>query len=135
MAAYSFNKQFVSAIHDRTKTGTIRAFRAAPSRNARDGEAIQIYTGMRTKYVTLQGRAICQQAKLVWLNLGDGAVYYPNQDNRLHLEDELNIFAVADGFKDWDCLCQFWRENHKGIRAFEGVHILWGSTFVPAEAR
>ena len=135
MVAYSFNKQFVAAIHDRTKTGTIRAFRAAPSRHAQLDERVQIYTGMRTKYVTLQGYALCRKAHLVFLHLGEGSVYYPNQDNLLREEDELNTFAVADGFKDWDCLCQFWHETHRGIRSFEGVHIVWGSTFVPAEAR
>jgi len=56
MVAYSFKAQFREPILAGTKRQTIRADR---KRHARLGEALQLYTGMRTRQCKLIGRATC----------------------------------------------------------------------------
>lgn len=48
MAAYNFQKRFATLIESGDKNHTIR--RIGKRRHASPGEAIQLYTGMRTKF-------------------------------------------------------------------------------------
>ncbi len=130
MVAYSFNKRFVAPILDGTKIGTIRKQR---KRHARAAEWVQLYTGMRTKYCARIGSGVCQSARPIILSLDDAGVFYRDAMESIRDADDLDAFAVADGFADWDHLDAFWRVSHPGVAVFEGTHIVWGYTFAPAE--
>ena len=131
MVAYSFNPQFAKPVLQGTKVGTIRRLRKAPSRLARSGEPIQIYTGMRTKYCRRIGLATCISVRVIWLSVKGDSVFYPSDTDRIYRSDDLEAFAVADGFPSWRDLTEFWEKTHPGVSEFEGVHIVWGDTFVP----
>lgn len=124
MVAYSFKKQFAEPILAGTKRQTIRADR---KRHARPGEEMQLYTGMRTKYCRLIGRVWCQSVRPIslcldapkafirWENGGAETIYPLGMDE----------FAKCDGFRDWQEMRKFWRDNHPDVDVFEGVIIRW----------
>lgn len=131
MVAYSFQKEFVSPSLAGTKIGTIRGLRMRPSRHARPGEQLQHYTGMRTKYCAPFGRSTCQSTRLILLAIREGSVHYPASTETISDEAKLNIFAIGDGFANWDKLCEFWHRMHPDAAMFQGAHIIWGDSFVP----
>lgn len=102
MVAYNFRREFAPSIADGTKLQTIRAPRAR-SRHARPGEPIQLYTGMRTKscrkllpdpkYVAVLPVEITKAATIV-----DGVQLR---------EDQLEKFAIADGFSSIGAFLDF----------------------------
>jgi hypothetical protein len=102
-------------------TQTIRADR---KRHARDGEALQLYTAMRTRQCRLIGTAVCFGTVPIRIDLPDntvtvgGAVYSG--------WDKLDPFARQDGFDGWLSMREFWRTTH-GDGAFSGVLIRWGA--------
>jgi hypothetical protein len=120
MVAYSFRPQFVAPILGGTKRQTIRADR---KRHAREGEAIQLYTGMRTKYCRVIGTANCELVFPVTLDFAtdrvmtDGTVFRSSTN--------LDEFAHLDGFADWQSMRDFWRKNHAPLDVFSGVLIRW----------
>lgn len=138
MVAYSFKKQFGPPILAGTKAQTIRADR---KRHARPGEMVQLFTGMRTRQCRRLGEAICIAVERVCIvlprrrhppsiivNTMDGAflrgaTWLPT----------LNSFAQQDGFRNFDEMVAFWRENHPGQETFAGVLIRW-QPLVPADA-
>lgn len=137
MVAYSFAPQFIEPIHARTKLQTVRANRR---RHARVGEAIQLYTAMRTK----QCRKIVD-VDPVCIRLWDiriavdaserrviGAI---SLDGALLDRDEMEAFAQSDGFAaDADSsalrrMGEFWLKAHAHLGPdflFDGVCIRWG---------
>jgi hypothetical protein len=122
VVAYSFRPRFVEAIAQGAKRQTIRADR---KRHAQPGEELQLYTGMRTKQCRLIGRATCESVHHVSL------LPFRFQQGRVRVdgypERALDAFARRDGFADWDDLCDFWSEAHRGESGlFEGVLIKWG---------
>lgn len=118
MCAYSFQKRFVDPILSGIKRQTIRADR---KRHARPFEELQLYTGMRTKDCRLIARARCESITPITLSFihrgsvqVDGSPWY-----------DLDNFAVLDGFRDWDDLCAFWREQNGEPSEWSGVRITW----------
>jgi hypothetical protein len=132
MVAYSFQREFNQPIYDHTKIGTIRGFRAGNSRHARPGETVQLYNGLRTKYVHKLGIATCRKTLRILLDLREGVVFYPGDLETIKGNDEINRFAVRDGFKNWEKLVAFWEQKYRSIAVFEGAHIIWEETFLPA---
>lgn len=122
MVAYSFKARFAEPIITGDKRQTIRAYRR---RHARPGEELQLYTGMRTRQCRLIGHAICTDVQPVLIDVRCGAVYFPRSTDHIRDEAELNAFAVRDGFEDWEQMQAFWRKEHEGVAAFEGVLISW----------
>lgn len=133
MVAYSFKRQFVAPIQvglgtiERIpgteyapKRQTIRAYR---KRHARPGEEIQLYCGMRTKHCFLIGRARCTSVDGILLRFGIGKISVDNYP-AIREDDELDIFAQADGFKDFAEMAAFWHEEY-GQDHFEGIIIKW----------
>ena len=122
MVAYSFKQQFVAPILSGTKAQTIRADR---KRHAREGEELQLYTGMRTKQCRLIGRSTCLGAVPVTIDLPansvrvGGAIYQGWKS--------LDAFALQDGFDGWLSMREFWRENHSNTPVFSGILIRWCS--------
>lgn len=121
MVAYSFNKRFLQPIVDGTKRQTIRKSR---KRDARPGEELQLYVGMRTRYCELIGRATCSSVDAIELDFRDGreGVILGGEI----ILDDLDTFARRDGFEDWRDLRQFWRHAHPGVLYFNGIIVQWG---------
>ena len=120
MVAYSFKRQFAAPIVAGTKAQTIRADR---KRHAHAGEALQLYTGMRTLQCKLVGRAICQGVIPIKIDLTENCIDLGG--NILGGWGALDPFARSDGFDGWLSMTCFWRENHPDTPVFSGVLILW----------
>lgn len=137
MVAYSFAPQFVDPIQARTKLQTVRGNRR---RHARPGEAVQLYTGMRTKQCRkiIDFDPICvglTDIRIIVdpahsLLISDMAI-----DGHYRTVDEMEAFARADGFAaDAEAsalrrMGEFWVKAHniKGdFFRFDGVCIRWG---------
>lgn len=138
MVAYSFKKQFAPLILAGTKAQTIRGDR---KRHARPGELLQLFTGMRTRECRRLGEALCTAVERVLIVLP-----HRRQPPRIvvnTLEGEfvrgatwgvsLDEFAQQDGFRDFDAMIAFWRENHPGQDEFSGILIRW-QPLTPADA-
>ncbi|MBI1359839.1 MAG: hypothetical protein GC155_06085 [Alphaproteobacteria bacterium] len=136
MVAYSFRPRFVDPISTGTKRQTIRAYRSGRSRHAVPGEALQLFTGMRTAQCKLIGTATAEAVYPVQLFFGahirrgySKSWSSTNTDPRFATYPtyarECNAFAREDGFKDWKELEAFWAKEHEGVDVFEGVLIRW----------
>ena len=114
MVAYNFRSRFADAVQSGLKLQTIRAPRVRG--HARPGDALQLYTGMRTRACRKLADALCLASTHcilteggVWL--GDGS--------RAGLDD----FAQADGFGNFEEMRTWFRKTH-GL-PFEGQLIRW----------
>lgn len=126
MVAYSFKARFEAPILARTKRQTIRA--VGKRRHAREGEELQLYTGMRTRSCRLLGLALCESTRPIRLFLATDLVRIDGRATH-SLFPELDAFAVRDGFGDWADLKAFWRDEHgSSVKDFEGVLVDWGDT-------
>lgn len=132
MVAYSFQRRFVPAILDGSKTHTLRGPRR---RYAREGEAMQLYAGMRTRQCRLIARATCNRFFGVVLKfsayqcfaLFDVVEQEPGvwkRRGRLRRMGDPDAFARSDGFEDIDDMGRWWRDNH-GVTSWEGFLIGW----------
>ena len=131
MVAYSFKASFAAAIVARTKRQTIRMPRA---RHARPGEAVQLFTGMRTKQCRklIDPDPVCIRVDEIRMPAEWQAGEAPIEINGIPLSDEeMAAFAIADGFGGapagllpLDYMRRWWSLIH-GRRAFEGVVIRW----------
>lgn len=121
MVAYSFQRQFAPPILSGRKLHTIRGNRA---RHARVGEAVQLYTGMRTRACRKIGDGVCWAVPPILLVVaGDYEVALCRR--RITCVAGLDRFAQRDGFRDWDEMIAFWHRQHPEVRRFEGVMICW----------
>ena len=130
MVAYSFNPRFEMPIVTLRKTGTIRA--AGKRRHARPGEALQLYTGMRTQACRLLATTTCssQDRLRAWFDrpriiIGELEDGHPVEEVN-HVAD-FDVFAQADGFTDYDDMARFWWDVHK-TREFDMRWIRWDPT-------
>lgn len=132
MVAYSFKGQFEDPIRAGTKPQTMRNDR---KRHARVGEEIQLYYGMRTKHCRLIGRATCAAVTPVRIDFKRYQVFISGRGCLSGLE-ELDVFAVRDGFKNWADMRAFWKKEHgkkkqadgtpaPPLQAWSGVLIEW----------
>lgn len=112
MVAYSFKARFAEPILAGTKDQTIRGPR---KRHASSGEALQLYTGMRTRQCRLIGRTTCVEVLGVVLDFHFRRIFIARRvgGHDLLLGDaELDAFARRDGFADFGDMRRFWRETH-----------------------
>lgn len=134
MVAYSFQRRFVPAILDGSKTHTLRGPRR---RHAREGEALQLYTGMRTRQCRLIARATCNRVFGVLLKFSEWQSFClfdlvelgPGEfkgRGRLRPIGDPDAFARSDGFESIDEMGRWWRENHD-VTSWEGFLIGWAS--------
>ena len=127
MVAYRFQKRFAPLILARTKTQTIRGHR---KRHARQGEELQLYTGMRTSFCQLIGKPTCSGVSKIHLSLFPSTVASFVQIHRWNGSvsisgDGLQDFAKKDGFNNWRDMVDFWQVYHQGAHEFDGVLIEW----------
>lgn len=128
MVAYSFQRQFIKPISDRTKGQTIRAH--GKRRHAKVGSTLQLYFGMRTAYCRkIIPDQECTRFDPVRLDFPNGVVFIgaPDIDSYavMGARPDLDRFAVLDGFENWDALRAFWAEFHPGVDYFDGVMPGW----------
>ena len=150
MVAYSFQKQFVAPILSGIKRQTIRSQRR---RHARPGEAIQLFTGMRTRHCTkIMPDPVCVGLDEVSIDLSPLAAFLEPVDAaaandfasvvRLHVNgrvmtgNDRETYAFRDGFSGmvfkateepipaWTGMVLFWAHNY-GLESFDGVAIRW----------
>lgn len=116
MVAFSFSDRFVSLVESGLKTQTIRQ-----TRRAKIGDAIQLYTGLRTKACRKLTPVdpICTYVGYVairpdYLTVGDTSKHPRDRDE----------FAALDGFKDYaDMLA--WFQDRYGQPSFIGYLHRW----------
>lgn len=124
MVAYSFRPRFVDPILMGFKRQTIRAKRLGRSRHAREGEVLQLYTGMRTQRCRLIGRATCMSVGPIFLLMKRQVRWDAVWTDGAWRKD-IDDFARLDGFENWADMKAFWRAEHPGVEVFEGVLIRW----------
>lgn len=122
MVAYSFKKQFAEPILAGTKRQTIRAER---KRHARPGEAVQLYTAMRTRHCKQIGIAVCTSVLDIQIEVEAGVIREMDTGVEIRTAPDLDDFARMDGFTDWQVMAAFWRDNHPDTPIFSGVLIRW----------
>lgn len=137
MVAYSFKARFAGPIEARTKLHTLRNQR---KRHAQVGEALQLYTGMRTKACRLVARETCTQLIGVTLDFSwagapvsvfEIAELIPGEPRRvgpLVPIDDVAAFALADGFASFGVMARWWWATHK-VRRWSGILIGWGEPY------
>tara|TARA_R110000868_G_scaffold230335_2_gene483465 strand:+ start:4663 stop:5079 length:417 start_codon:yes stop_codon:yes gene_type:complete len=133
MVAYSFAPQFIEPVATLNKLQTVRGFR---KRHALPGEAIQLYTAMRTKFCRklVTPDPICRDVRHIRIALDTA---HPLLISAIVVEgvalddEEIEEFAEADGFgallfDGWARrrMGQFWFKHHQW-NIFEGVVIRW----------
>jgi hypothetical protein len=112
-----FKKRFVEKIENKTKRQTIRLKRK-DGRNARVGDTLYLYVGLRTKSCRKLGQEICKSLHQIYIdNMGI------NIDG-VWLTDRKKVnFAEADGFQDFGDMKEFFIKNHE--LPFEGLLYKW----------
>lgn len=138
MVAYSFKRRFVTRIQVGLgqiehipgteyvpKRQTIRA--VGKRRHARPGEAIQLYSGMRTKKCFKIGEARCVSVEPIRVYVCGSCLQINNDRSHNIVDHELDKFARADGFSGWKEMQEFWAKEHGGkqIGPFNGLLIKW----------
>jgi len=115
MPAYSFKERFIPLIKNGTKKQTIRAKRKG---QAKPGDTLYLYYGMRTKWCTKIAEAMCiNVSEIIILPTG---VFVGGE---LLEENQLHSLAIADGFMDWDDMITWWLDTN-GL-PFKGDIIFW----------
>lgn len=126
MPAFNFKAQFADAVFDGHKRQTIRAPRKDGRPHAKAGDALALYTGMRTKSCRLLRRAICTRVAHVRIHGTDmflDGLQLPC--SIMHRCEGItdNEFARADGFENFTDMAEWFGKTH-GL-PFEGSVIYW----------
>ncbi len=141
MVAYGFKPYFAPQIEDHSKTHTIRGHRR---RHAHVGEELQLFVGLRTRHCRkiIADPACIAVVPIVIMSsdLIDAGIAYIEIDGRPLHRDEIEPFAISDGFDPGrlaglaparligstarETMGRFLQESHQGSR-FEGVIIRW----------
>lgn len=132
MVAYNFQTRFADPIKRGEKSHTIR--KHGKRRHARPGEALQLYTGMRTRNCQkiLKVDPVCVFCESIDIDVGPFAITAICVGGQP--VDDLEAFAIADGFASLDDMHAFWLDFH-GIGIFQGAMIGWeqGTQVLPTE--
>lgn len=146
MVAYSFQPIFAPVIVSGEKGQTIRAPR---KRHARAGEALQLYSGMRTRHcVKIVPDKICKHIDEVHVWPRRAAMLTVNGVEIEPFTEAADRYAIFDGFgapemidklrdegallvppefarKPFGLMVRWWYLTH-GTRPFDGLAIIWG---------
>lgn len=114
MVAINFSAQFAGPVERGEKRQTIRR-----SRKCGPGDALQLYTGQRTKACRKLRDAVCQDVTYVGLtergvSLGD-VRRFPR---------DIDEFARLDGFRDYAEMWAWFSDRYK-TNSFTGYIIRW----------
>ena len=116
MPALSFSV-FKDKILGGAKLQTIRTVRKNPIKT---GDKLYLYWKQQSpKDCEKLGEATCTSVRHIQIMRNGYVMPYESQMVKVHLD----TFAIADGFKDWNDLIQYFEKNY-GL-PFEGVLIQW----------
>lgn len=129
MPSLSYKSSFVDFVEEglKAKTGkgkrikrqTIRNFRKVPIKK---GDTLHHFYGMRTKWCRKLGTSLCKSVHQVIIN--HRAVFIDQKE--ITSIDDLNAFAYADGFDDWETMKRWWTLTHgEECLPFTGQLIKW----------
>lgn len=122
MGALSFKARFCDAVLaglKKEKGGKRQSIRNFRKRPLKPGEHVSLYYAQRTKYCTLLGKSLIISRNMIRID-EDTIFVMPNLiDHEFSLSNcwyktksELNRFARADGFKDFEDMKAFWIAKH-----------------------
>lgn len=114
MVAFNFSPEFADAVAAGTKRQTIRR-----TKRAKPGDALQLYTGQRTKACRKLGDAVCEFVDYIGIR-PDGITL----GNANKHPGDVDEFARADGFKDFRAMVS-WFEKKYGSPFFTGYVHRW----------
>jgi hypothetical protein len=114
MVVFNFSPQFIADVESGRKTQTIRQ----ASRTAA-GDAVQLYTGQRTKDCRKLGDAVCIDSTYIGMiangiTRGDVSRFPRDRDE----------FAKADGFADYAAMWKWFSERYE-TNSFAGYITRW----------
>lgn len=113
MVAFNFQAQFAPDIRSGRKTQTIRR-----TARCKTGDAVQLYTGQRTKQCTLIGTATCAICEPITIDEN----YVSTGFYRLPSGDAEHI-AKIDGFRSLQDMRDWFRARY-GL-PFDGHRVMW----------
>lgn len=119
MPAYSFQKQFVQMILDKSKTHTIRRRRKRPTKPR---DMLMLYTAMRTKSCKLIAVTRCVKVEplVIWVSIRKlstsfGTGFFENK--------KVREIALSDGFDSVDDFFDFFKQYKSDtLDDFEIIH-------------
>ena len=114
MVAINFSAQFAGPVERGEKLQTIRQ-----KARCKPGDALQLYTGMRTKACRKLREAVCSAVMPVSITRGTLEV-----DGSVLMSDTAAAFARADGFRDYGEMWQWFVDRYDAQR-FTGYVIRW----------
>lgn len=144
MPAYSFKERFIPMLKDGSKTQTIRGKRKG---QAKPGDTVYLYYGMRTKHCMKIGEGICTEVNEVSIGKNGTVNYHgkhvpgllltaPNKKilRKMLIGKEADVFAWEDGFRPegsteanptgaFELMIRFWKQTN-GLPFF-GDLIKW----------
>ena len=115
MVAYNFKKQFADDVESGRKRQTIRAGES----RCKPGDALQLYTGQRTKACRKLRDAVCERVRSVVMEQS-GTVKIDGLPARGSKIDEL---AQADGFENGEVLRRWFLDAYGP--SFNGHIVNW----------
>ena len=122
MPGLNFHKRFADNVESGRKRQTIRAFRVIP---IKPGDMLYLYTGLRTKYARKLGQYPAKSVELIHMHFNtknDDVVIL--KETVYSTQTELDQFAQADGFDDWQDLKAWWKKTHNK-KVFKGTLTKW----------
>lgn len=133
MPLLNFQGRFVDPIENDLKHHTLRNFRKYP---IHPGDTLYLYTGLRTansrklgeakcievRHVIIKKDSIALRMQLTLAEDGENVNTHYKVD-RFFTIDELNAFAISDGFSDWNDMKKWWTTTH-GL-PWNGQMIKW----------
>lgn len=117
MPALNFQAQFAPLVESGEKRQTIRAYRK-DGRDPKRGDALYLYTGMRTKACRKLGEVECKDVQHIAFDESDLVI-----GNRDRWADEADALAQSDGFEAWPDMLAWFEKTH-GL-PFSGLLIRW----------
>lgn len=119
MPAYNFQERFVEMILDGTKYHTIRRRR---KRLTREGDALLLYTGMRTKKCALLAETTCEKVESLVIWVKDRLLSRTFMGPALS-KDKTILIAHGDGFNNTKDFFEFFERY--GQDYLEGFEMIW----------
>lgn len=116
MVALNFQKQFADDVAAGRKRQTIRA-----AARCKPGDALQLYTGQRTKSCRKLRDAVCASVTPIRITETGVVILSEETPDR---DISLDEFAIADGFKDYAEMWA-WFSSRYGVDGFTGYLIKW----------
>jgi hypothetical protein len=120
MALINFSREdFIDAVANGSKHFTIRQLRKKPIKK---GEALQLYTGLRTKYARKLRDAVCKNTWAIKIENKKNEFLFWLNDKQLRLR-QLKDISDKIGFDSVDQWIEYFKEKYKF--PFKGQLIEW----------